>query len=171
MIFRLMTILSPEPFPLRRVSTGTFAHHHFTEKGGGSWTRKTSTTSHFFETMSKRRKGFPSETRVKRGVRVVHGDKELEERLGRNDLCPCGSGRRFKKCCRNSGCFRRGESGPLLLENEQWACSISMVGAGFFCSDPPKGRCLVQGRMKVREDRHGKPQETSAGKRRWRLFR
>jgi len=29
-------------------------------------------------------------------VRVVHGDKELVETLGRNDLCPCGSGRRFQ---------------------------------------------------------------------------
>ena len=29
-----------------------------------------------FETMSKRRKGFPSETQVKRGDRVVHGHKE-----------------------------------------------------------------------------------------------
>ena len=38
---------------------------------------------------------FPSETQVKRGVRVVHGNKELREKLGRNDLCPCGSGRRF----------------------------------------------------------------------------
>ena len=55
--------------------------------------------------MSKRRKGFPSETQVKRGVRLVHGDKELVERLGRNDLFPCGSGKRFKKCCRNTGCF------------------------------------------------------------------
>lgn len=55
--------------------------------------------------MSKRRKGFPSETKVKRGVRFVHGDKELSEKLGRNDLCPCGSGKRFKKCCLNSGCF------------------------------------------------------------------
>ena len=45
---------------------------------------------------SKRRKGYPSETRVKRGVRIVHGDKELSEKLGRNDLCPCGSGRRFQ---------------------------------------------------------------------------
>jgi len=44
---------------------------------------------------SKRRKGYPSETRVKRGYRVVHGDKELLEKLGRNDPCPCGSGRRF----------------------------------------------------------------------------
>ncbi|MBY0522792.1 MAG: SEC-C domain-containing protein [Gemmataceae bacterium] len=55
--------------------------------------------------MSKRRRGFPSETRVKRGVRLVHGTKELTEKLGRDDLCPCGSGRRFKKCCRNTGCF------------------------------------------------------------------
>jgi uncharacterized protein YchJ len=59
----------------------------------------------FFEPMSKRRKGFPSETQVKRGVRVVHGDKEFVEKVGRNDLCPCGSGKRFKKCCRNTGCF------------------------------------------------------------------
>jgi uncharacterized protein YecA (UPF0149 family) len=50
--------------------------------------------------MSKRRRGFPSEAQVKRGVRIVHGDK-----LGRNDLCPCGSGKRFKKCCLKSGRF------------------------------------------------------------------
>ena len=48
-----------------------------------------------FEITSKRRKGFPSETNVKRGVRIVHGSKELREKLGRNDLCPCGSGRSF----------------------------------------------------------------------------
>ena len=48
-----------------------------------------------FEITSKRRKGFPSETNVKRGVRLVHGNKELSEQLGRNDLCPCGSGRSF----------------------------------------------------------------------------
>ena len=48
-----------------------------------------------FEITSKRRKGFPSEMQVKRGVRMVHGNKELREKLGRNDLCPCGSARRF----------------------------------------------------------------------------
>jgi uncharacterized protein YecA (UPF0149 family) len=48
-----------------------------------------------FEITSKRRKGFPSETNVKKGVRVVHGNKELREKLGRNDLCPCGSTRSF----------------------------------------------------------------------------
>jgi hypothetical protein len=37
---------------------------------------------------------------VKRGRRFVHGDVELAERLGRNDLCPCGSGRRFQGCMR-----------------------------------------------------------------------
>jgi uncharacterized protein YecA (UPF0149 family) len=63
----------------------------------------------FFETMSKRRQGFSSETKVKRGV---HGTKELVEKVGRNDLCPCGAGRRFKKCCRGNDCFRRREPPP-----------------------------------------------------------
>lgn len=49
-----------------------------------------------FERTSKRRKGYPSETRVKRGLRFVHGDKELVEKLGRNDPCPCNSGLRFQ---------------------------------------------------------------------------
>jgi len=47
--------------------------------------------------MSKRRRGYPSETRVGKGRRVVHGGNELFEKLGRNDLCPCGSGRRFQE--------------------------------------------------------------------------
>jgi uncharacterized protein YecA (UPF0149 family) len=55
-----------------------------------------STSSRAFERTSKRRKGFPSEMQVKRGARVVHGDKELCEKLGRNDPCPCGSARRFQ---------------------------------------------------------------------------
>jgi uncharacterized protein YchJ len=49
-----------------------------------------------FERTSKRRNGYPSETRVKRGLRFVRGDKELVEKLGRNDPCPCGSGLRFQ---------------------------------------------------------------------------
>lgn len=63
----------------------------------------TTDTTTAFEPMSKRRRGFPSETQVKRGVRVVHGDKQLEEKLGRNDPCPCGSRLRFKKCCMRLG--------------------------------------------------------------------
>ncbi|MGX4806992.1 SEC-C metal-binding domain-containing protein [Bradyrhizobium guangdongense] len=55
-----------------------------------------SKTSPAFSVTRKRRKSFPSETHVKRGARVVHGDVELSEKLGRNDLCPCGSGRRFQ---------------------------------------------------------------------------
>jgi uncharacterized protein YecA (UPF0149 family) len=55
------------------------------------------TIPRFFEPTSKRRRGFPSETNVKRGERSVRGgEKELVEKLGRNDLCPCGSNRRFQ---------------------------------------------------------------------------
>ena len=61
------------------------------------WHTTTNGTTFQFEITSKRRKGFPSETQVKRGVRVVHGNKELSEKLGRNDLCPCGSGRSFQE--------------------------------------------------------------------------
>ena len=88
--------------------TGCFVKPiHRNRSGGVPCVTTISTNRTFFETMSKRRKGFPSETRVKRGVRIVHGDKMLEEKLGRNDLCPCGSGKRFKKCCLKKGCFRR----------------------------------------------------------------
>lgn len=55
--------------------------------------------------MRKRRRGYPSETKVKRSVRLVHGDKLLEEKLGRSDLCPCGSGKLFRRCCLKSGRF------------------------------------------------------------------
>ncbi len=48
---------------------------------------------------------FEHEYAFKRGEQVVHGDKLLEEKLGRNDLCPCGSGNRFRKCCLSKGCF------------------------------------------------------------------
>jgi len=55
------------------------------------------TTRRPFEPMSKRRRGAPTETAVKRGERSVKGGRvELVEKLGRNDLCPCGSGRRFQ---------------------------------------------------------------------------
>ncbi|MCC7337271.1 MAG: SEC-C domain-containing protein [Pirellulaceae bacterium] len=39
------------------------------------------------------------------GVQIVHRDKRLEEKLGSNNPCPCGSGQRFKKCCLRSGRF------------------------------------------------------------------
>ena len=68
-------------------------------------TTSTNKAAPFFERTSKRRKGFPSETQVKRGVRIVRGFKELIEKLGRNDPCPCGSNRKFKNCCMHNGCF------------------------------------------------------------------
>ncbi len=65
--------------------------------------RKDIASSTAFEPASKRRKGFPSQTQVKRGEQIVHGDKDLTEKLGRNDLCPCGSGRRFQALLPENG--------------------------------------------------------------------
>jgi uncharacterized protein YecA (UPF0149 family) len=74
------------------------AGRHRPKQGGALWPGDNdSTMKAFHEKNGKRRRGFPSETNVKRGMRVVHGDKELTEKLGRNDLCPCGSCRRFQE--------------------------------------------------------------------------
>ncbi|HEY0158122.1 MAG TPA: SEC-C metal-binding domain-containing protein [Thermoanaerobaculia bacterium] len=44
----------------------------------------------------------------------MHGDKELLEKLGRNDPCPCGSGRRFQEVLHAVRPLRRLRQGPLL---------------------------------------------------------
>jgi len=51
---------------------------------------------------------------VKRGFRIVHGEKELQEKLGRNDPCPCGSGRSFQKLLHSHWSLRRQPEEPLL---------------------------------------------------------
>jgi len=71
-----------------------------------------------FEVSSKRRKGFNSETSVKRGVRIVHGDKELVEKLGRNDLCPCGSDRRFQQVLPEIRPLSMGQTGMNIPETD-----------------------------------------------------
>jgi hypothetical protein len=84
--------------------------------GGASCESKTNTSKPIaFEVSSKRRKGFPSETHVKRGDRVVGGRKELIEKLGRNDPCPCGSGRRFQALLHVEWRIRRVRPGLLFL--------------------------------------------------------
>ncbi len=57
--------------------------------------------------------GYPSQTHVRRGDRVVQGDKELIEKLGRNDLCPCGSNRRFQELLHDFRRIRRERAEPL----------------------------------------------------------
>ena len=88
--------------PNLSITPAVLSADHSQQEGGAPCD---STTTSPFEPMSKRRRGFPSETHVKMGVQTVHGSKELIEKLGRNDLCPCGSGKRVKKCCLKSGCF------------------------------------------------------------------
>ncbi len=35
--------------------------------------------------------------------RTVHAPISVEEKIGRNDPCPCGSGKKYKKCCLKKG--------------------------------------------------------------------
>ncbi len=77
-----------------------------------------------FEITSKRRRAFPSETQVKRGVRVVHGNKELSEKLGRNDLCPCGSGHSFQELLPTLRSLRRQSKEAFFSANKRNLNSI-----------------------------------------------
>ena len=79
------------------------------------------TASPAFIPSSKRRKGYPSETRVKRGARCVHGDKELLEKLGWKDPCPCGSGRRFQELLHALGMLLTGAGAGIMSANEDRA--------------------------------------------------
>jgi hypothetical protein len=51
-------------------------------------------------------------------VRIVHGDKELLEKLGRNDLCPCGSANRFQELLHEVRQPRRLQPPRLLSGND-----------------------------------------------------
>jgi hypothetical protein len=74
----------------------------------------------------KRRKGFPSETNVKRGERGVVATlpggacvKEFIEKLGHNDLCPCGSARRFQEVLPEDGAVLMGRIGRSIRGSER----------------------------------------------------
>ncbi|MGN5267109.1 YchJ family metal-binding protein [Aeromonas dhakensis] len=55
---------------------------------------------------------------VRHQGRWVYTDGEQDPaplRVGRNDPCPCGSGKKFKKCCGRVPCRQRGPRRPPLL--------------------------------------------------------
>lgn len=87
--------------------------------GGATCLPKNHSLNIPFERTSKRRRGFPSETQVKRGDRLVRGNKDLSEKLGRNDPCPCGSARRFQELLPQVRQLRWFYPRPLLLGSDR----------------------------------------------------
>src|SRR5580704_6945829 len=77
--------------------------------------------------------GYPSETRVRRGDRVVHGDKELIEKLGRNDLCPCGSGKSFQEMLHARRSLRRQRTEALRARLRYAAAASGWAAEGQPC--------------------------------------
>ena len=71
---------------------------------------------------------------VKRGVRIVHGNKELSEKLGRNDLARAVQDAAFKNCCLRSGrydganrnhFFPRIVSKPISAGRRTWVITVN----------------------------------------------
>lgn len=63
------------------------------------WVLKGHTPKELFEEEKKHMKPLPAKpfdpTRAESNVFSLHSRKKI----GRNDPCPCGSGKKFKKCC------------------------------------------------------------------------
>lgn len=102
---------------------------------------------------------------MKRGDRIVHGDKELLERLGRNDPCPCASGRRFQAVLHEVRPLRRVASGllPAGLSNQHdvdVGANRSAVRVGVGVADSAATR--QSARVEEEGERLGAP-DTSCG--------
>lgn len=67
-------------------------------------------------------------------------DTTFRRPLGRNDLCPCGSGRKYKRCCLPLGRLVRHVSGQSIVEA---ACERALAKR--------KKRELAEGMQKTRE--------------------
>ena len=39
--------------------------------------------------------------------KLAHTPKVRENKIGRNDPCPCGSGKKYKNCCLKSGKYEK----------------------------------------------------------------
>ena len=59
-------------------------------------------------------------------------------KVGRNDSCPCGSGRKYKHCCLRSGEIQLEPSGTISWEEES-AAAAKAIGRGMCCA-PPNAR-------------------------------
>jgi len=73
----------------------------------------------------------PVRTQVKRGVRIVHGNKELSEKLGRNDLCRAVQDAGVKNCCLVPGVTTAVLESLFPRNNPreaQWPCASTFCG-------------------------------------------
>ena len=72
--------------------------------------------------------------RVKRGLRFIQGgEKELVEKLGRNDPCPCGSGKRFQALLHALGPVSTAPSGMIIGGEVSRPCKDRAQQKGDLC--------------------------------------
>lgn len=53
------------------------------------------------ENMDEKTKGMPAPVPIDQALQALMKGRNQAKKIGRNDPCPCGSGRKFKKCCLN----------------------------------------------------------------------
>ncbi|WP_365977203.1 SEC-C metal-binding domain-containing protein [Thiobacillus sp.] len=53
------------------------------------------------ENMDEKTKGMQAPVPIDQALESLMRGRTREKKIGRNDPCHCGSGRKFKKCCLN----------------------------------------------------------------------
>ena len=63
------------------------------------WRLKGHTPNELFQEEKKYLKPLPSQPFMTNQSKTNITDKSTLKKIGRNDPCPCGSGKKYKKCC------------------------------------------------------------------------
>ena len=91
-------------------------------EGGIPWNTHRTSTSPPFERRSKRRKGFPSETHVKAGLRFVHAKRISSRSSAETTSAPVAPAVGFKNCCLRTGKYDGEQRNHFFQGAEQPKC-------------------------------------------------
>jgi hypothetical protein len=58
------------------------------------------------------------------------------QKVGRNDPCPCGSGKKFKKCCEEKVRHKKFEATVISTADNPLLKKAKQIGTGFFKKKP-----------------------------------
>ena len=102
-------------------------------------TRQASTTIDALEKEFHRKKQRELEAASFAGAGDASQPKQRRtgEKVGRNDPCPCGSGKKFRKCCGEAGATPKFDLGKYEVTQEQWQ-AVMGANPSYFQDHPQR---------------------------------
>ena len=88
-----------------------------------------------------------TEIMAKMGKDQKSDKTKLSNKMGRNDLCPCGSGKKYKKCCMHNDNNKQKNCGQSLLGEE----GVNVIGKGDQPSPEELKRMTAEYQKKIKK--------------------